>query len=166
MLKTVKKAVSVIDQLAFGISAVCLVLLTVIAVFFRFVLHSPIAWAEEVQMILVVWSVFFGSSIAIREKGHIAVDIFFDALPKPVQKILNVLIWVIIAVTIVSIAKLQMDRVGDLLKADLRTSILRIPSAWEYIGVVIACVLMLISHVIDGVEDLTNDSGKGDAQNE
>ena len=83
MLKGLKKIVLVADQLAFGISAVTLTLLTDVAVFFRFVLNNPIQWVEEVQMILVVWSVFFGGSIAIREQGHIAVDIFFDMLPEP-----------------------------------------------------------------------------------
>lgn len=152
MLKGLKKIVSVADQLAFGISAVTLTLLTVVAVFFRFVLNNPIQWVEEVQMILVVWSVFFGGSIAIREKGHIAVDIFFDMLPEFVKKIIDVLIWVIVAVAIAYIGKLEIDRVGELMKSGLRTPILSIPSAVEYIGVVIACGLMLVSHIIDGIE--------------
>lgn len=163
MLKTIKKIVSVADQLAFGISAVSLALLTVTAVFFRFVLNNPIQWVEEVQMILVVWSVFFGGSIAIREKGHIAVDIFFDMLPECIKKVLDVLIWVLVAIAIGYIGKLELDRVSELLKSGLRTPILSIPSAVEYIGVVIACVLMLLSHIIDGTETFLN-MGEKEAQ--
>ena len=37
------------------------------------------------------------------------------------------------------------------MKTGLRTPILSIPSAVEYIGVVIACGLMLVSHIIDGI---------------
>lgn len=154
MLKKIKKIVSIADQLAFGISAVSLTLLTVVAVFFRFVLSSPIQWVEEVQMILVVWSVFFGSSIAIREQGHIAVDIFFDILPDFIRKVLDKLIWIIVAVAIAYIGKLELDRVFELTKSGLRTPILGIPSAVEYIGVVVACGLMLINHVIEGAESI------------
>lgn len=160
MLKGLKKIVSVADQLAFGLSAVSLTLLTVVAVFCRFVLNNPIQWVEEVQMILVVWSVFFGGSIAIREKGHIAVDIFFDMLPAFMKKIVDVLIWIIVAVAIGYIGKLEVDRVTELMRSGLRTPILGIPSAMEYIGVVIACALMLVSHIIDGIETFICKQGK------
>lgn len=166
MLKGLKKALAAVDMAAFGISAVSLVVLSVTAVFFRFILNSPIVWAEEVQLILVVWAVFFGASIAIREKGHIAVDIFFDAMPKKVQRVMSVLIWVIVAVSIGAIAKLEMDRVLGLIQSGLRTSILRLPSSVEYIGVVIACVLMLLNHVINGIEALRKQPGKEEVDHE
>lgn len=159
MLKIIKKFVSTADQIIFGISAVSLTLLTVVAVFFRFVLNNPIQWVEEVQMILVVWSVFFGASIAIREKGHIAVDIFFDMLPEFVKRMLDFLIWIIVAIAIAYIGKLELDRVFELIKSGLRTPILSIPSAVEYIGVVIACGLMFLSHMIDGAETLLEKRG-------
>lgn len=163
MLKGLKRVLGFVDQTAFGVSAVCLVVLSVAAVFFRFVLSAPIAWAEEVQMILVVWSVFFGGSIAVREKGHVAVDIFFDAMRPAAKKVVSVLIWVIVALAIAAIAKLEMDRVRSLIQSDLRTSILRIPSSVEYIGVVAACGMMLLNHVIIGIESLTGQSGKEEA---
>lgn len=154
MLKNIKKALSFADQLVFGFSTVCLVVLTVVAVIFRFVLNKPIAWGEEVQMLLVVWSVFFGASIAIREKGHIAVDVVFDILPAKGQKAFGVIIWILVAISIGAIAKLELDRVFGLIQSDLRTSILRIPSSVEYIGVVVACVLMLLNHIVVGIESL------------
>ena len=165
-MKYIKKAVSIIDQTIFSISAVCLVVLTVAAVFCRFVLSRPIQWTEEVQMILVVWSVFFGSSIAIREKGHIAVDIIFDTLPEKVKKIMDVLIWIIVLAAITMLGKLEIDRVRDLIRAGLRTPILRIPSSYEYIGVIIASILMIINHLIVGYEALRGQTGKEEKDNE
>lgn len=154
MLKGLKKFVSFTDQAFFGFSSILLVTLTVTAVIFRFLLNNPIQWTEEVQMILVVWCVFFGGSIAIREKGEIAVDIFFDAMPKGLKKVCGVVIWILVAIAIAGITKLQLDRVRDLLAADLRTSVLKIPSALEYIVVVFACCLMFLSHLIEGAENL------------
>lgn len=152
MLKITKKALSVINETLFGMSAVSLTLLTVIAVFFRFVLNKPIKWCEEVQMILVVWSVFFGSSIAIQEKGHIAVDIIFDTFSPIVQQIWSIVIWWIIFVSIVIIGKLEINRTLDLIKTSLRTPVLHIPSYIEYAVVVFACLLILIGHLINGIE--------------
>jgi len=163
MLGKMKKAVGLIDETIFGISAVVLVMVTVVGVFFRFVLNSPFPWVEEVQMILVVWSVFFGASIAIREKGHIAVEIFFDATPPAVRKVLNVLIWIAVAASIAGITYLQIDRVQDLIKSDLRTPVLRLPSYIEYVGVVIACGLMFIGHILEGLEAILNLKKKEDA---
>ena len=164
MLNKIKKAVGYVDEAVFGISSVALVLLTVVGVFFRFVLNHPFPWVEEMQMILVVWSVFYGASIAIRTKGHIAVEIFFDATPPVVQKILNVLIWITVALSIAGITYLQIDRVQDLIKSGLRTPVLRLPSYIEYVGVVIACALMLIGHLINGIESVLNVLKKEDAQ--
>lgn len=153
-MKGLKKAVSFVDTLAFSISMVSLILLTVTAVFFRFVLGRPIVWCEEVQMILVVWSVFFGASMAVREGGHVAVDIIFDAVKPGVKKVLSVFIWIVVALAIAEITKLEIDRVTMLIKSGLRTSVLRIPSSVEYYGVVAACALMFINHVITGIEGL------------
>ena len=72
MLQKIKKVINVIDMSCFGISMVGLAALSFAAVIFRFCFNNPIIWIEEVQMILVVWSVFFGASIAIREKEHMA----------------------------------------------------------------------------------------------
>jgi C4-dicarboxylate transporter DctQ subunit len=35
----------------------------------------PIPWAEEIALYLCVWLVFIGGSIAVRERGHIAIDL-------------------------------------------------------------------------------------------
>lgn len=152
MLKAIKKTISLIDETLFVISAAGLVVLTVVAVFFRFALNNPIKWVEEVQMILVVWSVFFGASMAIREKGHIAVDIIFDALSVRLQRVWSVVIWCITFASIAIIGKLEISRTWNLIRNGLRTPVLGIPSWVEYVGVVFACMLMLAGHLVQGIE--------------
>jgi C4-dicarboxylate transporter, DctQ subunit len=47
--------------------------------FVNFVLRywflAPISWAEELTLYIMVWIVFVGSSVAIRRRGHIAIDL-------------------------------------------------------------------------------------------
>ncbi len=44
-------------------------------VILRYVFLSPISWAEEVTLYVMVWIVFVGGSVAIRTRGHIAIDL-------------------------------------------------------------------------------------------
>ncbi len=41
----------------------------------RYWFLAPISWAEELSLYLVVWMVFVGSSVAVRTRGHIAIDL-------------------------------------------------------------------------------------------
>lgn len=58
MLGKVEKIVAIIDESCFCVSASVLSLLTVVAAFMRYVVGKPIMWTEEIQMVLVVWTVF------------------------------------------------------------------------------------------------------------
>jgi len=41
----------------------------------RYVFLSPISWAEEITLYLMVWIVFIGGSVAVRGRGHMAIDL-------------------------------------------------------------------------------------------
>ena len=46
----------------------------------RYWFLAPISWAEELTLYVMVWIVFVGSSVAIRTRGHIAIDLLPLAL--------------------------------------------------------------------------------------
>lgn len=52
-------------------------------VILRYVFLSPFNWAEETTLYLMVWIVFIGGSIAIRTRGHMAIDLLPLALSPP-----------------------------------------------------------------------------------
>ena len=41
----------------------------------RYLFREPLPWAEEVSIYLIVWIVFIGGSVAVRTRGHIAIDL-------------------------------------------------------------------------------------------
>ncbi|SKA29892.1 TRAP transporter small permease [Consotaella salsifontis] len=49
-------------------------LILVVQVFMRYVLGSPLVWAEELARYLLVWCTMIGTSLAVRESRHIVVD--------------------------------------------------------------------------------------------
>ncbi len=50
-------------------------LLLFVNVVLRYWFLAPISWAEELTLYIMVWIVFVGSSVAIRTRGHIAIDL-------------------------------------------------------------------------------------------
>ncbi|WP_338722025.1 TRAP transporter small permease [Devosia sp. XK-2] len=46
----------------------------VLQVFMRYVINSPLVWAEELARYLLVWCTMIGTSLAVRESRHIVVD--------------------------------------------------------------------------------------------
>lgn len=110
MLSKIRKAIDSVELAFFALCLSALVALTVTAVIMRYVVGKPFGWTEEVQMLLLVWSVFSGASIAFRERGHIAIDLLTNALPKKVQEVIEVIVWILVMISICMIFKLELDR--------------------------------------------------------
>ena len=70
-------------------------LLTVINVFFRYVLNSHIDWAMELTTIIFSWLIFFGASWAVKIGAHIGMESFVNLFSDKIKRI-----FAIIAVTI------------------------------------------------------------------
>jgi len=68
-----------------GGSILAIVLITIVAVWYRYVLNAPLAWTEQVCRILFVWSVFAGAAVLYRHVLHIAIDMFVLMMPKGLQ---------------------------------------------------------------------------------
>lgn len=60
-------------------------------VIMRFVFSSATAWAEETAVYGMVFAVYFGASLAVRERAHIRITMLVNALPRVLQIICIVL---------------------------------------------------------------------------
>lgn len=61
--------------------------LVFIQIIYRYVLLKPIPWSEELARYLFEWCTFLGSSIAVKEKAHVGVEMFVNLLPKTLRKV-------------------------------------------------------------------------------
>lgn len=73
------------------ISLIFTSLLVFVQVVLRYVFHYSFSWAEEVARYLIVWFVFIGSSIAVREKAHATMDAVVAYLPEMGKRIFSLL---------------------------------------------------------------------------
>jgi len=80
------------------VTGIALVVLTVIfgwLVFGRYVLNATPTWVEQVSLLLVVYIGFLGASTGVHKKTHLGVAVFREMSPKPVQRLFDLLSYLI-----------------------------------------------------------------------
>lgn len=85
-------------QIEFAVAAVILLVITVLvftAAIMRFVGH-PIIWSVDMAQLLFVWLCMIGATRALREKGHIGIDLIVRHLPYRLRFGLEMLLSVVI----------------------------------------------------------------------
>lgn len=58
-----------------------------LAVFFRYVLSSPLSWTTEISSYLLVYTVLFGACVALRRKQFVKIEVLINMIPFPANKI-------------------------------------------------------------------------------
>jgi len=95
--KTLKNIRKVLDKFIKLERIVCCVLLVAIlivcfwSVVMRYCFNSPLAWSEEVIIVLLVWFGFLCMSVETYKDSDISITGFYTSLPKKVQKALDVM---------------------------------------------------------------------------
>ena len=75
-----------------GLMASCIMLQVLLRVLF----DDAVPWAEEVAVYSMVFAVYLGASLGVRERAHIRVLIFVNMLPEQLRKVVLVvadLVW-------------------------------------------------------------------------
>lgn len=72
-----------------------------LAVLFRYVLASPLTWTTEISSYLLVYTVLFGASIALRHNQFVRVEALSNLLPSPLRTVIAVGSQVLIAIFLV-----------------------------------------------------------------
>ncbi len=72
-----------------GFAAALVVALAVIVfvqVFNRYVLKSPLAWSEDLAMLLFQWVSFLGAAIGVKRMRHFGIELLMKNLPEKVRQ--------------------------------------------------------------------------------
>ena len=130
-----------------------LMLVTLLAgVIFRYVLNSPLSWTGESTMILVVWMVFFGASIGVKERTHVGTEAFLSLFPIFVRKIILVVTDLLIAffAAYLMVFGWRISIVGE----GQHTIFFGIPFFYLYLSISVGGFLLLIQAITVIIEDL------------
>ena len=123
--------------------------ITVAAVFMRYIMGDPLQWVEEVLITLYLWAIMLGAASAMKVRGHVSIDAFVTLLPKKAQQLIQHFNDVIGIVVLVTFGWLGLELA--LAAGDKITPILGISYTYVDFAVPVGCfwmALYLFLHLI------------------
>lgn len=127
---------------AAGLPLFVLVLITIAAVFMRYIVNQPLQWTEEVSGLLMIWIIMIGGVAAEREDNHLTIPLLPDALPRRVGLTMNIVVSIFSISILVYMAWLAWQLAS---RAQYKlTQILGVSWFWIDIAVTVGCILMAI----------------------
>jgi tripartite ATP-independent transporter DctM subunit len=77
------------------------VVVVFVAVIYRYFLHDPVDWAEEIARALMVMQVFFGAATVLGRERHVGIDSIRGLLPGAWQPaLIQLCYWIIVGVSL------------------------------------------------------------------
>jgi TRAP-type C4-dicarboxylate transport system permease small subunit len=80
-LKRVENAIGKVEMTFCMLCMGVIVLSTALSVLFRYVLQSPLIWANDAGTLALVWVTFVGAAVLLKEGGHVAITGLVNRLP-------------------------------------------------------------------------------------
>lgn len=141
-----------------------MVFITGLQVFCRYALHSALSWPEEVNVFLMAWITFVGSSVALADNAHMGVSYFIQQFPAIVQKIVQLIGHCAIGVFLLVITFVGYDIMLEFQM--VYSDALEIPMSVPRASIVVGGILMLLELVILILKDLValTASDEGESQ--
>lgn len=117
-----------------------MVLTALVGVFFRYVMNSPFQWTEEVARYTLIWLGFMAINMAIWRGDHISIPLLVEKLPKPIAKVLSIVVHLLIAVYLyVLLTKGYQMTINTMMTAQS----LPVSMFWIYLAVPVSALLSL-----------------------
>ena len=134
-----------LDRLIEAACAVTVVALTVIVslqVFNRFVLKTPLAWSEDLAMLLFQWVVFLGAALGVKRVRHFGIELVVRKFPERVRHWVELLTPAVMAI----VALVMIVQGWTLLTFNRNRTFptMDLTYTWAFLPIPLAGVLILI----------------------
>lgn len=123
-----------------------MVVVTFMQIIYRFVLLKPIPWSEELARYLFVWITFLGSGVAVKNKGHVGVELVIDRLPKELRKISLIIAFIVCVVFCILMVTNGVTMVQRTMNQ--RSAAMSMPMSYAYIAIPIGFILMAMNFLV------------------
>ncbi|MFG6120108.1 TRAP transporter small permease [Thalassobacillus sp. B23F22_16] len=90
-MKAISYGISKIERILAVILMFCMAVVLAVAVVFRYLLQSPLSWAGEVSIFLLIWISFIGGSLGLKYKSQASVTIVMEFIPDNIRKLISVI---------------------------------------------------------------------------
>jgi TRAP-type C4-dicarboxylate transport system permease small subunit len=94
----VKKAFDNCIEVTCAFAVVALTIIVFVQVFNRFVLKTPLAWSEDLAMLLFQWIVFLGAALGVKRMRHFGIELVVRHFPERVRHAVGLVTPVVMAI--------------------------------------------------------------------
>src|SRR5512137_1582559 len=131
----------VVEDVCFGL-VIVLTAVVFFQVFNRFVMKAPLAWTEELAMLLFQWVVFLGAAVGVKRMSHFGIDLVVEKLPGKIRRFIELIVPLAIGV----IAVILIIEGFNLLKLTQHQLYTTMPfsHAWATAAMPVSGILMIL----------------------
>jgi C4-dicarboxylate transporter DctQ subunit len=120
-----------------------IVALNAVNIILRYFFRSPLSWAEEAMLYLMILGVYVGAISVVWQQAHIRIDAILDFAPPTRRKVLEVISTGVLAAVLIPVVFASFRVVGLLFEFDQRSDALNLP-IWIAQSVVPISLLLII----------------------
>ena len=127
------------------------VLLIFSQILMRTIFNYSLSWTEELSRYIFIWQTWLGTSIALKYKQHIRVEILINIFKKANKKILEIsvnLIWIAFSIFLLYAGTLLCK---SMIARNVLSSGMRIPLVFVYSCLPISSLIVLIRLINDSI---------------
>ena len=78
-------------QLVGGGLFITLFLVFIIQITARFGFNKPMAWTDELVVVLYVWVILWSAAFIVPEREHVAFDLIWNSVGKPARRVMKIM---------------------------------------------------------------------------
>jgi TRAP-type C4-dicarboxylate transport system permease small subunit len=146
LVKQISNWIKYLSMFIAGVFLVINISDIIISIFFRYFLKDSLVWTEEVARFTLIYSVMFGSVVAISFGDHVKITVFQEYLPETLRKVIVTLCHVMIVGIIAYMTYLGIHYVNNAWR--FRTLALGIPKAIPLLSIPIGMGLFLVQYIL------------------
>ena len=162
MLKRIDYIIEKIEDVLSTVLFLSMVGIVCWGVICRYVLKIPFLQGEELARYLMIYVVYIGTSIAVKSKSHIGVEVFVDMLPDRIKKYVKIATEILCALIFMLLFGLSLHLLKHLVETMQMTTTTHIPTYVIFLCVPLGLFMSILRYICEIAEMVRALFGKGE----
>ena len=132
-----------------GILVVLACMAVIYEIIARYGFNAPTTWSIDVTVLFVTWATLLAGAYALREQGHVAVDVVTRRLPPAMHRMVSALVYLAVAAFAAVIAWSAGFACWEAYQyGEIMMSVVRIPMYVPLLALVVGPILILLQALL------------------
>lgn len=142
IIKTIERIIRPIEAYIVLIFTVEITIIIFAATVSRYTVIGALGWTNELASYSLSWITFFGASLVMDRKGHLAMDLLTKNLPVRLRKLNEIFVYFVILISLGVLINAGF-KIVSMTRTQLSAA-LQIPLAWVYLSIPLGSIFMFI----------------------